>query len=302
MARANLQIKTGTYTGTGSALAITDVGFEPQVVIVKGGSNHAVFRVKQNRGDSTCYLATNTANLTGGITGFTNSGFNVGTDATVNANGTGYFYFAMSGADAQQNFRTFYYRGTGADNRNITTTGINFTPDFVHVKQDGANVAPSYIIDQTGDNSLHLLGSAVAANEIQGVTSNGFQVGTSTRANGLDTDYYGFALKKLSKIVTTGTFTGTGAAQTIDIGFKPDWVILENVNAATAALIKTSDMATTTSHVVNNFASVTTGITSFVTNGFTVGTLAAANGSTNTLYYIAGRTGTFNGTVTRTAS
>lgn len=299
MARTNLQIKVGTYVGTGAVNIITDTAFPPDLVIIKGGSNHAVFRVKQNQGDSTCYLATNLANLTGSITGLTTTGFVLGTDATVNANGTTYFYIAIRGAAAEAIFKTFWYVGSGADNRDLTTTGINFTPDFVHIKQDGANVAPDRLSLQTGDIAFHLLGTTPAANIIQNLQANGFQLGTSVRSNGSASNYYGFALKHLPGVFISGQYTGNGTSQSITgLGFQPDWVIVANIASASAAMLKTNKMTGLTSHVINNFNSVTNGILSLDSNGFSVGSTAAANGSTNTIYYLAGKEGSFSAPIT----
>jgi hypothetical protein len=42
----SLLVKTGTYTGTGSALSVTDVGFQPELVIVKALSSTAQAQFK----------------------------------------------------------------------------------------------------------------------------------------------------------------------------------------------------------------------------------------------------------------
>jgi hypothetical protein len=298
--RSNLQVAVGSYIGNGSSQVITSVGFEPDLVIIKGGNNHPVFRTCQMMGDLTAYLATNLADLTGAITGRTSNGFTVGSSATVNANGTTYYYLAIKGAAAQAVFRTFRYAGNAADNRDLTTAGIGFQPDFATVKQEGAARSASKIAAQSTDDSFHLVGNANAANLIQAFISSGIQLGSNTIVNG-SAIYHGFALKHVAGVFQTGTFTGDGVGQTISLPFTPDWVILKNGSTTNAALMKTSALGGSSALQLDNFAPAGTATIALTTNGFTVGAHASVNGSGNTLYYMAGRFGSFNVPIIRTA-
>lgn len=304
MARSNLQIKVGTYTGDGTdSRNITGVGFRPDLVIVKSSSAvAAVFRTTTMRGDSTMYLGSNTTSLSDAIQEILSDGFQVGTNAVVNGNGNTYYYIAVKGYSAQSYFTVGNYIGNASDNRNLTTAGITFTPDFVGIKKDGSDNPLGRISSQNGDTSFHFSGVADASNEIQNLQSNGFQLGTSTRSNGNGSEYHFFAFKVLSGVVAVGTYTGTGAALSITgLGFKPDIVISKNGSLTTAATLKTASMTTTASFQLDS-ATAATGITSLDTDGFSVGTGTGANGNGNTMWWIALKSGNFNVPITRTAA
>jgi hypothetical protein len=92
------EMKTTSYSGTGASHSITGVGFQPAFVIV-----HANDTVTARAGamrssalsSTASQLFTNTANESTGITALQSDGFQVGTSATVNNNGTTYDYAAF---------------------------------------------------------------------------------------------------------------------------------------------------------------------------------------------------------------
>lgn len=304
MPRYNLQIKVGTYTGNGVDLTeITDVGFKPQFVIVKGGANTACFRTKQMAADSCAYLASNTANFSSGIKGFLDTGFQLGTDAKANANGTTYYYVAMRGVDAQQYFRTLVYGGNGSDARQLTSAGIFFQPNIFFTKGNRADNPCVRTESVVGDNSWHFSGSADAANEIQNFVANGVELGTSSRVNSNGSEYFAVALKHFSVCIASGTYTGNAAddREITGVGFQPDVVIIKNGATTNAAVIRTSDFAAGNSASLAAAAPTTDLIQSFISDGFSVGTNVAVNGNTNTIYWIAIKAGNFNVPITRVA-
>lgn len=95
--------KAGTYTGTGSSLGITGVGFQPQIVITTngdgGGSGSTpVFTSTSHPSDNTSNCRDNIANFSGGITSLDSDGFTVGTNGYVNRNGVAAYYMAFKDA------------------------------------------------------------------------------------------------------------------------------------------------------------------------------------------------------------
>ncbi|TSC71762.1 MAG: FG-GAP repeat domain-containing protein [Parcubacteria group bacterium Gr01-1014_38] len=84
----------GTYTGDGTDnRAITTVGFQPSVVLVKGdASAAAVFRSTAHSGDAASTLAGSVS--ANALQQMLTTGFEVGTDSTVNQNGTTYYWMA----------------------------------------------------------------------------------------------------------------------------------------------------------------------------------------------------------------
>lgn len=306
MARSNLQIKVGSYTGDGvDSRDITGVGFRPDLVIIKGGNNISAYRNKHHRGDLSNYFGGSGTNAANVIQEMLNDGFQVGTAAQVNTNAAVYYYIAIKGSSAQSHFAVGKYRGTAGDNRNFTTGGVNFTPDFVYTKIDGGTVGVWRTSAMAGDTSSFISVTANTANLIQNLQSNGFQLGTASEVNGAF-DYFFWAMKSYPGIFAVGTYTGDGLDNKVisGIGFTPDMVIVKNGSTTDPARMLTTDMITNTqdSMPLTTAAPDANGIKTLNSDGFTVGTSATVNGSGNTLYWIALKAGNYNVPITRVAS
>lgn len=305
MARANIYIKTGVFTGTGVAQSITGLGFTPQVVICKVEGQNMVMRTSTMRGDSTAFLTSSNANLSTRISGLTQDGFNVGVAAQSNNNGSNVYWMALAGMSAQQYFRILRYYGDGNDNRNLTGFGFGFTPDLVIIKGDAAVNAPWRSSAMVGDATYRFDANAVAADTIQNVQSNGFQVGTATTANGNTTEYHGFGMKSIPGYMAVGVFTGDGTAAKLirGLGFNPDVVIVK-ANAAQMARVLTKEMITNsaTSMFAGTTATDATGILTLDTDGFSVGSGASVNGNGVLSEWMAFKVGNINVPLTRLAS
>lgn len=300
--RSNLQIAIGKYTGDGTAdRYITGVGFRPQFVMVKGGTNIASFRTDKMANGYGGLFAGSGVLATNIIQQMMIDGFQVGTASNANASGTTYYYVAIRGVSAQSYFRTGKYRGNATDNRDFTTGGLAFTPDMVYTKIDGGTVPCFRTSAMSGDTSAFMSATLSAANNIQSLISNGFQLGTASESNG-NFDYYFFALKALAGVFAVGSYAGNGASNSITgVGFKPDMVIVKNSATSDAARLLTKDMVTDTVNSVfmTSTASNATGILTLDTDGFSVGSHASVNGNGNTVQWIALKSGNFNAPLTR---
>lgn len=303
MARANLQIKVGTYTGNGAdSTNITGIGFRPDFILIKGGANHTIFRTKRMIGDVTGYVSNNAVNLANAVQEILNDGFQVGTNAVANTNTTPYFYIAIKGTSAQKYFNVGKYFGSGADNRDFNVGGVSFTPDFVFTKADAAQHSAGRSSAQTGDATFHFTNVADASNKIQSLISNGFQLGSHDMVNKASTDYYYMAMKHFTGAFVTGTYTGNGLDNRVvtGLGFQPDAVIVKNGTSTQHPVMITKDMTAGESFPLNAAAAVTTGIKSLDSDGFTVGTGATANESGSTHWYVAFKSGDYNTPLSRT--
>ncbi len=302
--RTNLQIKVGTYTGNGvDATNIAGVGFRPDIVIVKGGANIAVMRIKEMVGDTSAILVGSTANAADCIQEILNDGFQVGTDAKVNANETTYYYIAMRGLSGQNHFRTGRYVGDGTDNRNYAGGGLNFTPDIVLLKVNSAANATLRTSAMIGDTSSLLTSSANAANLIQSLISNGFQVGSSSQVNANAVDIFFLAMKLFPGVIAVGSYIGNGvdSRAITGIGFQPNVVIIKG-DTAQQGCFRTSDIAGDSALLFGAAAESADRIQSLDIDGFIIGTAAPVNSDTVTYYWIALRAGNFNAPVVRTAA
>ena len=303
MARSNLQIKVGTYTGDGvDGTNITGVGFRPDLVIVKGGANFAVFRTKEMTGDATGYLGTNIALLADAIQEILNDGFQVGTHATVNAAATTYYYIAIRGTAGQNYFRTGKYTGSGVDARDFTTGGLGFIPDYVAISADAAQNKVFRTSTMSGDSTGNFGGAINIANAVQNLQLNGFQLGTAGQVNTSAGAYYFFALKELAGVIDVATFVGdaTDNRNITGIGFQPDVIFIKSADTTGQARMKTSDLAGDAALPFGAAASGTNWLQSISSDGFQVG--SSANGNTENYHILCLKAGSFNAPIVRTAA
>lgn len=132
-----------------------------------------------------------TATGTNTIQSLIDGGFQVGSGSTANAAGVLFYFWAMKNIPGI--FKVGQYTGDGLDSRNIT--GMDFDPDIVFIKRDGATAGVFRTSEQIGDLSLIMAGSAPAADMIQSLITDGFQVGTNIAVNNSGDTYHYFAMK-----------------------------------------------------------------------------------------------------------
>ncbi len=177
------------------------------------------------------------------------------------------------------------YTGTGVDNRAIT--GVAFQPDVVIVKSDDSSgVAEIRTSTMAGDNTKPMTGNtALTANLIQSLTSDGFTLGTDNAVNRNNRAYDWVAMKSYTGHMALGSYTGNGTSKSITgLGFSPEYaMVLPGAN--TAAVQRMSAMTRTSTFGADTGS--TTGITSLDSNGFSVGNSTSTNTNAATYYYIA---------------
>jgi hypothetical protein len=174
------------------------------------------------------------------------------------------------------------YTGNNTDDRAIT--GIGFTPSVVIVKAATAQIAVARTDTMSGDASKPMTGNtALAANRIQSLDSDGFTVGTNNQVNQSTTAYSWVALRADSSLVKTGSYTGNGTSQSVTgLGFSPEYVT--TMSAANRPPTQRYDSMTRSFGFAAD-TGITTGITSLDANGFSVGNSDTANASTTTYHY-----------------
>lgn len=301
--RENYRVATGSYTGSGSNMNVTSLGFTPTLVIIQGSTNVATFRTDKMPNSFSIDFGGAGTGDTGAILRFLSNGFRVGTSAKVNTNGTTYRYLAFFGADNTSALRTLVYVGNGVNARQLTDVGIGFRPDIFFTKAVAAQSPSARISTQVGDTSFHISGAADASDEIEAfLSAGGAQLGQAMRVNADGTAYYGSAFKNISGVLTNGSYAGTGSDNlAVTVGFQPDWVIVKQ-SGTNSAIWRTTAFPANTAAGLAGLADATTYIKTFTSTGFTVGTSAAVNNNGDTYWWIAGRTGDYNVTLSRTAA
>ena len=285
------EMTNGFYVGNGNVKTITNLSFSPDLVIIKGDTAQAgVFRTKMMASDSSAYLDAATANLAAAITSISPNGFTISNSATVNSVGVTYYWSAYGNAwkpetnSGASDFFIGAYYGNGNDNRNIDR--LPFQADLITVKRSGTSAGVFKTSLHVGDTSSYFAATADAANLIQSISSNGFQIGSNGTVNTAANINWYFGFKSGSNFMV-GNYSGNGVAKGIGTSFSPDNVWVKR-NTAVRGVFKNSSIGDTKSYPFINAVGMTNAITNIGTTGFTVGTAAEVNTSgTNNYWYTA---------------
>jgi len=225
---------TNTYTGTGAARTIT-TGFVTDLVIgqrLDGLSGHAVG--DRLRGD-TLYLQTNTTGAEAtsdgssqDITGFdfmTGYGLGVPNNSWMNNSGSSCANWNFRRAPGF--FDVVCYTGTGSATTQAHNLGV--VPELMIVKRRNAGGEfdwwPVYSKAPFNSPSVYQLNTTSGAFNMTSVwnstnpTASVFSVGTSQTTNASGGTYVAYLFASCPGVSKCGSYTGTGALQTIDCGF-----------------------------------------------------------------------------------
>lgn len=278
----HMLMNTGSYTGNGTDdRSITGVGFQPDVVIIKGNATwrEGVIATDTMPGYSKEVRDPNTF-ANDRIKSLDSDGFTLGNNENVNENGTSYYWVAFKAAAGEM--KTGSYTGDGAASQNITDVG--FQPEFVIVMSENSNHRSLYRSSQMS-NSHDFLANFVS-DCIDSMLSNGFRVGSDTKVNASATTYYYIAWNEVTGRMTEDTYTGDGNDERsiTGVGFQPDWVIVQrNADAYSSYHKPASTGASTDTTCEWLHANHTNMIQALETDGFQVGTDAGVN--TNGIAY-----------------
>lgn len=221
--------RTGSYAGTGSDnRSIGGLGFQPSYVIVmSAAAQKAVQRSSAMLGDTSLEFD-KTGPEANWIQALGADGFQVGTDAHVNAAGTTYHYAAWKAGAGRMSVGS--YAGNGMDNRSVA--GAGFRPDYLIVKATAKQPAIHRTALMAGDSTLSFTATASTTNAIQGLLPDGFQVGSAPSANASNATYYWMAFHAGLVAAPTAalaiTSVNAGAHPIAGVGFP---VVVEARNA-----------------------------------------------------------------------
>lgn len=203
LALGGTDVYSSTYTGNNTDNRnITGVGFQTGLVWNMGGSRHANFKTTATGiSTDTTQVMYNGADASNKIQALQSDGFQVGTSVEANENAVVYYYVAVKDGDS---FLSGQYTGNGSDSRDITAVG--FQPVFVFIKGTSTQNSVLRSSDMSGDLSKYYRSSGFAANYIQSLLSNGFQIGTAGDVNTSSSTYNYIAIK-VPTAPTPSTFT-----------------------------------------------------------------------------------------------
>ena len=281
-----IRVASGTYTGNGSDnRAITGVGFQPDVVIVKSDDNSGVAEIRTSTmtGDVTKPMSGNTALTANLIQSLDAGGFTLGNDNAVNRNGRAYHWTAFKSYTGHMALGSYTGNGTTK-----SITGLGFSPEYAMVLP-AANTAA--VQRMNGMTRTFTFGADTGSTT--GITSldgGGFSVGNSTSVNSNTATYHYIAWNQDIDEMQTSSYAGTGASHSITgVGFQPSFVVVHANDTATgrAGAMRSSALSGTASQLFTATANESTGITALQSDGFQVGTGASVDNNGTTYHYVA---------------
>ena len=249
---------TKLYTGTGSSLALTGVGFQPDMVWLKVRSTTSSHRITDVvRGTGQVIYPNDTAEQSAesSVTAFGTDGFTVGTEGGTNTNGATYVGWSWKAGGGQGSsntdgsINTTYtsvnttsglsistYTGTGA---NATVGhGLGVAPSIVLCKN--LSVSGNWIMYHSSLgatkymvlNNTDPVATATAAWNDTAPTSSVFTVGTGSTVNGAGNNMLAYCFSEKTGFSKFGQYTGNGNADGAFVytGFKPKFIITKKTN------------------------------------------------------------------------
>lgn len=257
---------TVLYTGTGSALDVNTVGFQPDWVWLKqrnAADNHVLF--DSVRGAAT-ELYSNLTNAesgsTGSLTAFDSAGFNLGNSGDLgrynessstyaswnwkagtafsnDASATGVGSIDSSGSvNTDVGFSIISWTGTGA---NATVAhGLGAIPKMYIVKRRDADGYSWAVYNSTlgATKQLRLSGTnaEITTADIWNntePTSSVFSIGTNTDSNASSGTYIAYCFASVDGYSKFGSYTGNGNADGsfVYTGFRPAFVLIKSTSA-----------------------------------------------------------------------
>jgi hypothetical protein len=284
------QMAQGSYTGNGSAQSISGLGFSPSLVLIKDAStNYQVFRTSLMKGDSSGYLGNAVANFAGGITSLDAAGFTVGANAGVNTNASTYYYQAFGNAYSPETntgastFAIGTYTGNGIDQRDISR--LPFQPAFVAIKRNSTTAGAWRSTAHPADTAGFFAAAAETTLVIRSFATDSFRIGTNAATNTAASVYYWFAFVD-DATFSTGSYTGNGTTQSVNVGFQPNLIYVKR-STAVRGIQRTSTIAGDNAQPFINGANFTGAVTGIVATGYTTGSATETNANTGTYRYVA---------------
>jgi len=259
-----IYFNTKLYTGTGSELALTGVGFQPDWVWIKARTDAESHKLYDSVRGVTKHIESDTTDAEAteaqGLKSFDSDGFTIGTYSSINASsshtyaawnwkaGTSFSNDASatsvgsidsSGSiNTTAGFSIISWTGTG--NAGTIAHGLGAAPEMYWVKNRDKSSQFAVFHKDTGNTHYLALNDTDASANYDGYwndtspTSTVFSVGSDGDVSGASNEkvisYCFRSIKGYSKI---GSYTGNGNADGpfVYLGFKPAWLLIRNKNS-----------------------------------------------------------------------
>ena len=230
---------TKLYTGTGSSLANTGVGFQPDLTWIKGRSGATEHVLTDSVRGVTKELSSNDngaeETVAQGLTAFGSDGFTVGTDGSYNTSSATYVSWNWKIESGIFDIQTW----TGNGSNRTIAHNLGVAPEFYLVKEivGSANDWTVYYGDPTDflilNESNATSDSATRWNDTA-PTASVFSLGTATGGNRNSSTYIGYFFASKQGVSKIGSYVGNGSTDGTFVytGFKPAFFILKRTDSA----------------------------------------------------------------------
>jgi len=303
--KSNTAFDAKAFTGNGTSLTVSEFGFTPDLVWIKGSStSYSHYLFDTIRGATKMLYSESTSQEDTGatsLTAFTSNGFTVGTNIGVNNNATSHIAWAW---DAGTTTVVNNSGSVSSDVRVNTSAGISIvsyagSQASTFTIGHGLLSAPSFIITKSrnavgdwgvyytneGVNTNWLLLNSTASKGTQNGTLAGgaylisnaqtLQISSSAYANG-SSQMIAYCFAAVPGFSSFGTYTGNGSADGpfVYTGFRPRFIIVKNSSSAGVNWLMfdtaTNTYNTVTKYLLPNSSSIElTDLTlDIVSNGF----------------------------------
>ena len=306
--------KTTLYTGGGTSQAVTGLGFKPSLLWIKSRNNtssstfsHSLFDSMRTNGYRLISNSTAAQNdYSAYMTGFNTDGFSLVGDPLNDSSGN---YVAWA-----------WKAGTPAINTDGSTTAIvsaNVAAGFsiVHLPSHASSYTVGHGLDGVPDLIITRVYDGVSNwltyNSVNGARNYMFlntTAGNTAATPGYEYDsvtattftnlisastlsYIHYCFKSVAGFSNVGSYNGNSSTQSITgLGFQPSWVMIKRYDGTENWYIQDSARGSTKqvyANLTNAEFDETNAVTSFDSDGFTMGSYNGVNNSGESYIYVA---------------
>jgi hypothetical protein len=284
----------GVFSGNGAFQAIAHgLGAVPHVIMLKkasGGSGSAgTFWNARLGGTRSKAMEAPMESI--GIMGADATYFYLGPSIHANSSGSQFQWFAVrDGGGSPEGYYLDFGVMVGTGLQHSVKTPRAFQPELMlHF----GSMAIHRDTDSPANESMQLTNTVIVLNMLQAFNADGFLIGTSNQANGVNVQYPYVvfrrgAMGKLSKFFAWGSFVPSGGTYSVTgLQFAPAFVFGDRVSVQDACWRGTSVTVHTgtSGGQWGSNALTTTGFTAMNADGFTVGSQLSVNGERT--YWVA---------------
>ena len=305
------------YAGNNTSQSITGLGFKPDLTWIKSRDNTRDHNLTDSvRGVTHPIYMTTGAQLTNStfLTSFDTDGFSLGNQAAANQLGEDFVAWNWKANSIPTINTDGTIQSVVSANQAAGFSIVTYTGNLVAGASigHGLGVKPSFIITKSTSNTeswevwssvlnsggvgLQLrLNSSVAAFSAADYYStpdtSKFYVGPYTGCNGNGYSYVSYCFTSISGFSDFGSYTGNGSAgyAITGLGFQPSFIMIKGITSADNWFIFDSARGGSVALNPNLTAAeyADAGVTSFDSDGFTLGSDAGGNRNGDTYIYMA---------------